>query len=91
MIEQNLLRFVGLHQLRAHLSEAVNRAAFGNQPTVIMRRRDKVAAIVSFEDLLFLDRMKRRRAEALREPPPHDQTKIGAWLARQLEEEIRYS
>ncbi|HET6487678.1 MAG TPA: type II toxin-antitoxin system prevent-host-death family antitoxin [Spirochaetia bacterium] len=89
-MQQDQLRFSGLHELRAHLAEAVNRAAYGHQPTVVLRRRTKLAVVVSIDDFLFLERMKQRRAEALSEEPPKDPARVGAYLARKLEAEMRY-
>ena len=89
-MQDDQLQFTGLHELRAHLAEAVNRAAYGHQPTVVLRRRTKLAAVISFDDLLFLERMKQRRAEAMSEEPPRDPAQVGAYLARKLEAEMRY-
>lgn len=88
--DEDRYQYVGLHHLRAHLAEAVNRAAYGHQPTVIMRRRSQIAAVISYDDMLFLERMKRRREEALSEEPPKDINEVGRYLARRLEAEEHY-
>jgi prevent-host-death family protein len=54
---------VSTEELRRSLSEIVNRAAFGSHPVLITRRGRKIAAIVSIDDLVLLERMRRRRDE----------------------------
>ena len=61
--------FINATELRDHLSEVISRAVFGDQLVVITRRSNRVAAIVSYKDLLFLETMKRRRAEVMSAAP----------------------
>jgi prevent-host-death family protein len=75
-------------QLRDNLSEAINQAAFSRDPVLVTRRGKKVAGIVSISDLVFLDRMKRRRAEALGRGPPADPSRAGSHLAQRLADEL---
>ena len=74
-------------QLRDNLSEAINCAAYGMEPVLVMRRGRKIAAIISLDDLAFLELMKHRRNEAWSEPLPTDQSQIGSALARRREVE----
>jgi prevent-host-death family protein len=43
------ITFVTTNELRDNLSQAINNAAYGRQPVLVMRRGRKVAAIVSIE------------------------------------------
>ena len=79
---------ISTNELRNNLSQTINRAAFGTDPVVVVRRGRKIAAIISISDLAFLEAMRHRRDEALKEELPQDQTKIGAALARRLEQEL---
>ena len=76
---------VSTEELRRNLSGIVNRAAFGGKPVLITRRGRKVAAIVSIDDLILLERTRRRRDEIRAEQVPSDPSKIGQVLARSLE------
>jgi len=53
-----------------------------------MRRGRKIAAIISIGDLAFLETMKQRRDEAMREKLPTDQSGIGPAMARRLYWEV---
>jgi prevent-host-death family protein len=44
--------------LRENLSEAVNRAAFGKERVVLTRRGKKLAGIVPYEDIEFLEALE---------------------------------
>ena len=48
-------------QARASFSEAVNRASFAGERTVIRRHGKDVAAVVSAEDLKILEALEDRR------------------------------
>ena len=61
--------FINATDLRDHLSEVISRAVYGNQLVVVTRHSSKVAAIVSYHDMLSLETMKRRRAEVMKEAP----------------------
>ena len=61
--------FINATELRDHLSEVISRAVYGNQLVVITRHTSRVAAIVSYQDMLFLETMKRRRAEVMESAP----------------------
>jgi len=74
---------VTTNELRDNLSQVVNRAAYGCAPVFITRRGRKIAAIISIEDLEFLEKMRQRRDEARGYTPPADQSKVGAALADQ--------
>jgi prevent-host-death family protein len=78
-------------ELRDNLSETINRAAFGSEPVVVVRRGRKIAAIISIVDLAFLQTMKQRRAEAMSEKLPADQSGIGPAMARHLCWEIFFA
>jgi prevent-host-death family protein len=79
---------ISTNQLRDNLSEHINRAAFGKEPVLVMRRGRKIAALVSIPDLAFLERMKQRREEAMTESLPPDEESIGPAMARHLYWEI---
>jgi prevent-host-death family protein len=76
---------VSTEELRRSLSEIVNRAAFGSHPVLITRRGRKIAAIVSIDDFILLERIRRRRDEMRAEQVPSDPSKIGHAIARSLE------
>jgi prevent-host-death family protein len=80
-------RPVTVNELRSNLSETINRAAYGSEPVVITRRRRKIAAFISLEDLIFLERMKKRRAAARAEKEPTDPDQVHAWVIRRSEAE----
>jgi len=46
---------VSAEEARNQLSEIINRAAYGREPTIVTRRGKRVAAIVSIEDLELLE------------------------------------
>jgi hypothetical protein len=52
---------------------------------LITRRGRKIAAIVSIDDLVFLERMRQRRDKIRAEKVPPDPSEIGRALARSLE------
>ncbi len=76
---------VSTEELRRGLSQIVNRAAFGSNPVLITRRGRKIAAIVSIDDLILLERIRRRRDEIRSEQVPSDPSKVGLAMARSLE------
>ncbi len=80
----HLLPCVSSDKLRDNLSESINRAAFGTEPVLVMRRGRKIAAIVSMDDLTFLEKMKQRRDEAMRERLPTEQSGIGPAIAQRV-------
>ncbi len=84
------LRTVATNILRAELSEIVNLAAYGGEPVVVTRRGLKVAAVVSFEDLKFLIRMRKKQYELRRRPLPSGTDKVGRALAARLAEELLF-
>jgi hypothetical protein len=49
-----------------------------------MRNGRKIAAIISMADLAFLDRMKQRKNEVMKENVPTDPPGIGGALAQRL-------
>jgi PHD/YefM family antitoxin component YafN of YafNO toxin-antitoxin module len=57
-------RFISTNELRDNLSEAINRVAFARDLIVVTRRGRKIAGIVCFQDLLLLEKMKRRDASS---------------------------
>ena len=82
--------FVTTTELQNQLSEIMSRAVYGNQLIGVKRRGNKIAAIVSFEDVVFLERMKRRREEVRNAPLPTDPEKIGAAIAKKYEQEMLF-
>ncbi len=82
--------FITTTELRDHLSETLSRAVYGNRPIVVTRRGNRIAAIVSFDDVVFLERMKRRREEVLNVPLPSDPEKIGAAIAEKYKNEMLF-
>ena len=52
-------RPVTVNELRSNLSETINQAAYGSEPVVITRRGRKIAAFISLDNLIFLERMKK--------------------------------
>ncbi|MGA2976211.1 MAG: type II toxin-antitoxin system Phd/YefM family antitoxin, partial [Spirochaetia bacterium] len=72
-----VLPSISTNELRDNLSQTINRAAFGIEPVLVMRRGKKIAAIISIVDLAFLETMRQRREEAMREKLPTDQLEIG--------------
>jgi prevent-host-death family protein len=47
--------------LRENLSDAVNRAAFGKERVVLTRRGKKLAGIVPYEDIEFLEELEEQK------------------------------
>ena len=47
--------------LRENLSDAVNRAAFGKERVVLTRRGKKLAGIVPYEDIEFLEDLEEQK------------------------------
>ena len=88
-IRPDLPPVVSTEMLRRSLSQIVNRAAFGSDPVLITRRGRKIAAIISIDDLIRLERMRRRRDEIRSEPVPTDPAKIGEVMAKSLEWELK--
>ena len=72
-----ILPSVSTNELRDNLSESINRAAFGGDPVLVTRRGRKIAAIISIVDLAFLERMKQRKHQAMKENLPADQSQVG--------------
>jgi PHD/YefM family antitoxin component YafN of YafNO toxin-antitoxin module len=83
-----VLPSISTNELRDNLSQTINRAAFGIEPVLVMRRGKKIAAIISIVDLAFLETMRQRREEAMREKLPTDQLEIGPAIARRLHWEL---
>ncbi len=79
---------ISSHKLRACLSLALNRAAFGDDPILITRRGFNIAAIISIDDLNLLQRMKTRRDIVRRRPLPSDPLKIGRAIGQRLHDEL---
>jgi prevent-host-death family protein len=79
-----VLPSVSTDELRNSISQTVNRAAFGTEPVLVTRRGRKIAAIISIDDLAFLETMKQRRDEIMSEDVPSGQTEIGPAMARRL-------
>ena len=80
-------RPVTVNELRSNLSETINHAAYGAEPVVVTRRGRKIAAFISLEDLIFLERMKKRRAAARAEKEPTDTNQVHSWIVRRSEAE----
>ena len=55
-----MARQASARHVRAGLAEAINRAAFGGERTVIRRNGKEVAAVVSVEDLRTLEALEDR-------------------------------
>jgi prevent-host-death family protein len=53
-----MLHPISSTEIREHLSEALNRVAFGHDRYVVKRQDKPVAAIVSMEDLELLEQIK---------------------------------
>jgi len=83
-----VLPCVSTDELRENLSHTINRAAFGSEPVLVTRRGRKIAAIISIEDLEFLEAMKQRREEAITEKLPADQLQVGSAMERRLKWEL---
>jgi prevent-host-death family protein len=79
---------ISTNNLRDNLSETVSRAAFGKDPVIVTRRGRKIAGLVSFSDLVFLEKMKARKAELMAIPLPKDPAKVGPALAEKLNREL---
>lgn len=87
MIRESLEK-VATTDLRRGMAEIINRAAYGSEPVVLTKRGHPVAAIISYNDLVFLMSMKKRRDEARRRPMPSGSEEVGLELARRLREEL---
>jgi len=48
----------GIADLRTHMAEAVNRAAYGGERVILTRRGRPAAALVSLEDLATLEALE---------------------------------
>jgi len=48
----------GIAELRTHMAEAVNRAAYGGERVILTRRGKGVVALVSLEDLATLEALE---------------------------------
>jgi prevent-host-death family protein len=81
---------VTTNDLRDHLSHAVNRAARGQKPVIVTRGGQKIAAIISIEDLLLLIRARRKREEIPARALPANVDKIGPAMAQLLKDEIEW-
>lgn len=81
---------VSTNDLRDHLSHAVNRAACGQKPVIVTRRGQRIAAIVSIEDLLLLLRARRKRQEILSREPPESAERAGPAMAQLLQDELEW-
>jgi prevent-host-death family protein len=55
-----MVRHLSASKVRARLAEAVNRASFAGERTVIRRHGKDVAAVVSVEDLKTLEALEDR-------------------------------
>ena len=86
-----ILHSVTTNELHDNLSQTVNRAAYGCEPVLIIRRGSKIAAIISIQDLDLLERMRQRRDEARRRELPKDQSQVGPALAQRLHWELFFS
>ena len=56
-----MARDVSTVELRANLSDALNRAAFGKERVVLTRRGKKIAGIVPLEDIELLEALEGRK------------------------------
>jgi prevent-host-death family protein len=83
-----ILHSVTTEELRSNLSETINRAAFGIDPVLVMRRGRKIAAIISLDDLMFLENMKKRREEIMTENVPDDMENVGPEMGRRFKWEM---
>jgi prevent-host-death family protein len=52
---------VSTSQARAQFADIVNRAAYGGERTVLHRQKKPVAAVISYEEFEFLERMIEER------------------------------
>jgi hypothetical protein len=64
--------FISTVDLRDNLSEAVNRATFAHQLIVLTRRGRKIVGLVSFEDLLLIQRTRDAREGPVGGQGPRD-------------------
>ena len=48
----------GIADLRTHMAEAVNRAAYGGERVILTRRGKAVVALVSLDDLAMLETLE---------------------------------
>ena len=56
-------------KLRRDLSPIINRAAYGIDPVVITRRGIKIAALISIDDLMLLEKARWQRQQTLEREP----------------------
>ena len=68
-----MLNTVSTAEARKKLSEIVNKVAYGKEPIVLTRRGEEIAALISMEELEFLQLIEERidiedAKKALEEP-----------------------
>jgi len=68
-----MLNTVSTAEARKKLSEIVNKVAYGKEPIVLTRRGEEIAALISMEELEFLQLIEERidiedAIKALEEP-----------------------
>ncbi len=81
---------INSRDLRLRLSETLNTVVFGKTAVIVTRRGRKIAGLVPFEDMAFLERMKLKKAEVLNRRPPENLEEIGAFIAQRVEDEMHY-
>jgi antitoxin Phd len=64
---------VSTAEARKKLSEIVNKVAYGKEPVILTRRGEEIAALISMEELVFLQLIEERidiedAIKALEEP-----------------------
>ncbi len=73
---------VSTNVLRDRLSDALNRAAYGQKPVFVTRRGRKIVVMISIGDFELLLRMKSMRAQILARELPTDPKEVGPALAQ---------
>ncbi len=81
---------VTTNELRARLSENLNRAAFSGEPVIVTRRGTNIVGIISIPDVLFLEKMKKRRAQAFDRNRPLGDGPVGQQIAERIREQLLF-
>lgn len=56
---------LNVSQARNEFPDLVNRAAFGNERTIVSRRGKDLAAVIPIDDLLLLERLSRQELDRI--------------------------
>jgi prevent-host-death family protein len=59
-----ILHEMTTEEFRRSLSQIINRAAYGIDPVLITRRGSKIAAVISMDDFILLEKARRARGGA---------------------------